>query len=59
MVGGVAADVSFSGLAPGYVGLYQINAQVPAGLPANSATPVSISYGQGAASSNVVTIAVQ
>jgi uncharacterized protein (TIGR03437 family) len=29
-IGGVAAEVTFSGLAPGYTGLYQINARVPA-----------------------------
>jgi len=56
-VGNVAADVSFSGLAPGYVGLYQVNALVPAGLAANNATPVVISM-QGTAS-NMVTIAVE
>lgn len=36
-IGGVAAPVSFGGLAPGFAGLYQVNAQVPAGLPAGTA----------------------
>jgi len=31
-VGGVSAVVSFSGLAPGYAGLYQINLQIPSGV---------------------------
>ncbi|HEV8042147.1 MAG TPA: hypothetical protein VGP62_24930 [Bryobacteraceae bacterium] len=31
-IGGSAAPVSFSGLAPGFVGLYQVNVQVPTGL---------------------------
>jgi uncharacterized protein (TIGR03437 family) len=31
-IGGAKANVSFSGLAPDFVGLYQINATVPAGL---------------------------
>jgi uncharacterized protein (TIGR03437 family) len=31
-IGGIAAAVAYAGLAPGYVGLYQINAQVPTGL---------------------------
>jgi uncharacterized protein (TIGR03437 family) len=35
-IGGANAPVSFSGLAPGYVGLYQVNAQVPAGLAAKN-----------------------
>jgi uncharacterized protein (TIGR03437 family) len=32
-VGGVAAKIGFSGLAPGYAGLYQINVTVPAEAP--------------------------
>ena len=55
-IGGVAATVSFAGLAPGFVGEYQVNALVPAGLAANSATPVVISA--GTVTSNTVTIAV-
>jgi uncharacterized protein (TIGR03437 family) len=35
-IGGVAADISYSGLAPDYVGLYQINAVVPSGLPSGN-----------------------
>jgi uncharacterized protein (TIGR03437 family) len=31
-IGGTKAIISFSGLAPGFVGLYQINAKVPAAL---------------------------
>lgn len=56
-IGGLPAHVSFSGLAPGYVGLYQVNVQVPAGLAANNAAPVVLSI--GGAASNTVTIAVQ
>jgi uncharacterized protein (TIGR03437 family) len=56
-IGGVTANVSFSGLAPGYVGLYQVNALVPAGVAAGSAVPVAISMGD--VISNTVTIAVQ
>jgi uncharacterized protein (TIGR03437 family) len=56
-IGGVAANVQFSGLAPGYVGLYQVNAQVPAGLATGSNVPVVISM--GGATSNTVTMAVQ
>jgi uncharacterized protein (TIGR03437 family) len=56
-VGGVPATVLFSGLAPGYVGLYQVNAQVPAGAPSGPSVPVVVSM--PGADSNTVTIAVQ
>ncbi len=54
---GISAPVIFSGLAPGFVGLYQVNAQVPEGVPAGSAIPVVLSI--GGVSSNTVTMAVQ
>jgi uncharacterized protein (TIGR03437 family) len=41
-IGGVAAQVLFSGLAPGLVGLWQINAVLPASLPTNVATNVTV-----------------
>ena len=56
-IGGVPATVSFAGLAPGYVGLYQVNAQVPATAPAGDAVVMQIAV--GGASSNVVTMAVE
>ncbi len=43
-IGGVQAAVSYSGLAPGFVGEYQINAQVPSGLPTGN-QPVVVSVG--------------
>ena len=55
--GGVTENAYFSGLAPGFVGLYQVNALVPAGVAPGSAVPVKISV--GGATSNTVTIAVQ
>jgi minor extracellular serine protease Vpr len=36
-IGGLNAAVNFSGLAPGFVGLYQINAFVPKGVPSANA----------------------
>jgi uncharacterized protein (TIGR03437 family) len=56
-VGGVPAMVSFSGLAPGFAGLYQVNVQIPPGAPAGDAIPVVLTV--GAAVSNVATIAIQ
>jgi uncharacterized protein (TIGR03437 family) len=56
-IGGLQASVLFSGLAPGFVGLYQVNALVPAGVTANSTVPVVISM--DGVNSNTVTIAVR
>ncbi len=56
-VGGIAASVTFSGLSPGFVGLYQVNVQVPAGSPAGDAIPLALSI--GGVPSNTVTMAVQ
>jgi uncharacterized protein (TIGR03437 family) len=41
-IGGVNAQVLYSGLAPGYVGLWQINAVLPGSLPTNLATSLRI-----------------
>jgi adhesin/invasin len=56
-IGGQAATVTFAGLAPGFAGVYQVNAQVPAGVAAGDATPVVLT--QGGFSSNIATIAVR
>jgi uncharacterized protein (TIGR03437 family) len=56
-IGGVVAPVSFSGLAPGAVGLYLVTVQVPAGTPSGDAVPILLSI--GGFTSNTVTIAVQ
>ena len=56
-VGGLAAKVSFSGLAPGSVGLFQINVQVPADAPSGDAIPIAIEI--GGVMSNTVTIAIE
>jgi len=56
LIGGVPAEVLYSGLAPGYVSLYQINARIPRGI-AGTALPIQIQFGER--SSNVATIAVR
>ncbi len=43
-IGGQPAEVLFAGLAPGYVGLYQINVRVPANAP-TGVQPVVVSVG--------------
>jgi len=55
-IGGINAPVSFSGLAPGFLGLYQINVQVPLKSPTGSAVPLTISM--GGAGSNQATVAI-
>jgi len=56
-VGGAPAKVSFSGLAPGFAGLYQVNVVVPSEAPPGNAVPVVMSF--GSVTSNTATIAVQ
>ena len=56
-IGGVVAIVTYSGLAPGLVGLYQVNAIVPQSLTPGNSVPVVISVSN--TTSNTVTIAVQ
>lgn len=55
-IGGVAATVSFSGLAPGFVGLYQVDVEIPQGVPGGSTQPLVLSI--GGVKSNTVTIAI-
>jgi uncharacterized protein (TIGR03437 family) len=55
-IGGVIAPVSFSGLAPDFVGLNQVNVQVPSGLKAGNQPVVMTS---GGVSSNSVLAPVE
>jgi uncharacterized protein (TIGR03437 family) len=55
-IGGVPASVSFAGLTPGFVGLYQVNVQVPQGVAAGNGVPLLL--WTGAIPSNTVTISV-
>ncbi|MGA2590613.1 MAG: hypothetical protein ABSH32_11900 [Bryobacteraceae bacterium] len=41
-IGGQPATVQFAGLAPGFAGLYQINAKMPSGVPTGEQIPVVI-----------------
>ena len=56
-IGGVTAPLLFSGLAPGTVGGYQVNVQVPSNAPTGDSVPVILSI--GGVASNMVQIAVQ
>lgn len=55
-IGGVPATVSFSGLAPGFVGLWQINAQIPINAPTGNNVPLVINFGDK--TSRTTTIAI-
>jgi uncharacterized protein (TIGR03437 family) len=56
-VGGIPADVSFSGIAPGSAGQYQINLTIPAGIQPSDSVPLTVTMPDG--STDTVTIAVQ
>jgi minor extracellular serine protease Vpr len=44
MIGGQQAQIQFSGLAPGFVGLYQVNATIPTGI-GHGNQPITIAIG--------------
>jgi uncharacterized protein (TIGR03437 family) len=58
VVDGYAASVTFAGAAPGFVGLYQVNLQIPL-LARSGSRPLTIYIGGGATSQNFVTIYLQ
>jgi uncharacterized protein (TIGR03437 family) len=55
-IAGVPAQVLFAGLAPGFAGLYQVNATVPAGVTAGMGVPLIVS--ESGAASPAVTVAI-
>ena len=57
-IGGIPALVTYSGLAPGTVGSYQVNVQVPTGAPTGNAVPVEVTIFVPRVL-NPVTIAIQ
>jgi uncharacterized protein (TIGR03437 family) len=54
-IGGRSANVKFAGLTPGFSGIYQVNAEVPAGVSGDSVMVMVSSAGQ---TSQAVTLAV-
>jgi len=56
-IGGHTAHVLFSGIAPGFAGLYQINVQVPQGVPVGDQVSLNISTANGLG--DTATIAIQ
>jgi uncharacterized protein (TIGR03437 family) len=57
LIGGVAAQVTYSGLSPQFVGINQINVTIPAGTPTGNAVSLQIQV-NGTINSNPVSIAV-
>ncbi len=57
-IGGAAADASFVGLAPGYVGLYQLNVRVPM-TTLSGEVDVQIGVAPQLPKSNIARIAVR
>ncbi|MGH9630815.1 MAG: SBBP repeat-containing protein, partial [Bryobacteraceae bacterium] len=58
-IGGIEAEVSYSGVAPGLVsGVIQVNARVPANAPRGAAVPVELFVG-GAGGRSGVTMAIR
>ncbi len=55
-IAGASAAIQYAGVAPGFVGLYQVNAVVPSGLGTNASAPVVVT--QNGVASNQGTIAV-
>jgi uncharacterized protein (TIGR03437 family) len=55
-IGGIPATVLFSGLAPGFAGLYQVNVQVPVGVSIGEQIPISVTALNGL--SDTATIAI-
>jgi uncharacterized protein (TIGR03437 family) len=56
LVNGVPVAVQFSAVAPGFVGLYQVNAQIPAAAASGAAT---LQFTVNGRASNTVNIAIK
>lgn len=56
-IGDVPATVAFSGLTPGFVGLWQLNVVIPPNAPVGNAVPVAIKLNRR--TTNLTTIAVK
>jgi uncharacterized protein (TIGR03437 family) len=58
-IGGVSQTVTFSGLSPDAVGLYQVNVDVAAETPSGGQVTLKLTIGEEGKESNTVTVAVE
>ena len=58
-VGGVPAQVSFAGQAPGFPGVAQINITIPQNAPTGGSVLLTVTSADGTVMSNSASIAVQ
>ena len=57
LLNGAELPASYAGLAPGFIGLYQVNVMVPAGTPPGLSIPLMLKV--GSQQSNPVLVALQ
>jgi len=55
-IGGVEQTPLFAGLAPGFIGLYQVNAQIPQNLVPGMAVGLQLRQGEAVSNLAVLTI---
>jgi uncharacterized protein (TIGR03437 family) len=55
-IGGLPAVVSFSGLTPGFAGLYQVNVVVPAAVTPGDRVPIRVSTPNGLSDTALIAI---
>jgi uncharacterized protein (TIGR03437 family) len=58
LIGGIPANVPFSGLSPSFVGVNQLNVTIPTGVTAGDAVPLQIRIG-GITTSAQATLAIR
>lgn len=58
-IGGLPATVIFSGVAPGYAGLYQVDVQIPSGVAPGDDVPLAISSSAGATDTTTIAISAK
>ena len=56
-IGTTFGEIQYSGLAPGFIGLWQINVRIPQAVTPGNAVPVRVVI--NGAPSNTVTVAIQ